>query len=146
MEAGEASGVVLRYRNRDLTAGDLDFLRTECARPGASRADVARSVCEAWDWRQANGRFSLFACGDLLLRLAERSWLSLPPRRPSGRRAGVGSWGYGSLPVPPEHVALTGLEVRGPVDLASLTVRPISPEERLGWRLYIGRYHALGDR
>lgn len=146
MERGEASGVVLRYRNRDLTAGDVDFLKTESARRWASRADFVRRVCEAWDWRQANGAFSLFACSDLLLRLAERGWLSLPPRRPGGRRSGSGSWGYGGLRVPPDLVALTGLEVRDPVDLASLTVRPISPEERLGWRLYVGRYHALGDR
>jgi hypothetical protein len=43
--------------------------------------------------------------------------------------------------------ALTGLEVRDPdADLGELCVRPISTEERLGWRLYMERYHYLGDR
>lgn len=32
------------------------------------------------------------------------------------------------------------------VDLASLIVRPIGPEERLGWRIYMARYHYLGFR
>jgi hypothetical protein len=37
--------------------------------------------------------------------------------------------------------------VRGPgVDLRGLVVRPITREERQGWRLYMARYHYLGDR
>jgi hypothetical protein len=36
--------------------------------------------------------------------------------------------------------------MRGPdVDLDTLVVRPIAQEERLGWRLFIDRYHYLGD-
>ena len=50
-------------------------------------------------------------------------------------------------PLPPELIALTGLEVRDPdADLGELCVRPIVAEERLGWRLYMERYHYLGDR
>lgn len=44
-------------------------------------------------------------------------------------------------------MALTGLEVSDPdADLGELIVRPIAAEERLGWRLYMERYHYLGDR
>jgi hypothetical protein len=51
------------------------------------------------------------------------------------------------LPLPPDLIALTGLEIRDPdADLRTLCVRPIASEERLGWRLYMGRYHYLGDR
>lgn len=47
----------------------------------------------------------------------------------------------------PDLIPLVRLEVHDPdADLALLQVRPIAPEERLGWRLYMDRYHYLGDR
>jgi hypothetical protein len=40
-----------------------------------------------------------------------------------------------------------GLEVRDPeANLKTLCVRPIFPEERLGWRVYMQKYHYLGER
>lgn len=137
--------VVLRYRNREVTPTDLEFLRQQCAGSWTRRADLAQAICRAWNWRQANGSVSEYACWDLLLRLEERGLLELPARarRPgrSDRKA------FSSLPLPPDLIALTGLEVRDPdVDLSELCVRPIATEERLGWRLYMERYHYLGDR
>jgi hypothetical protein len=137
--------VVLRYRNRTLTEADLAFLREQCARDWSTRTDLARSLCAAWNWRQANGSLAEHACFDLLLRLQERGLLQLPPAACAGPRRGRRS--YWDLPVPPELVALVGLEVRDPdADLATLSVRPITADERMGWRLYVGRYHYLGDR
>jgi hypothetical protein len=136
--------VLLRYRNREVTIADVEFLRLQCAST-ATRGDLVQVVCEAWKWRQVNGAPSAYACTDLLLRLEERGLLELPPparpRRTRDRRP------LASLPLPPDLIALTGLEVRDPhVDLCDLRVRPIVAEERLGWRLYIERYHYLGDR
>jgi hypothetical protein len=142
-ETGEA--VLLRYRNRGITSGDLEFLRRQCAAPWARRGDLARAVCEAWNWRQVNGSPSVYACSDLLLRLEERGLLELPPvvspQRRHDRR-----W-LSTLPVPPDLVPLAGLCVHDPdANLRALCVRPILPEERLGWRVYMERYHYLGDR
>ena len=141
-ERGGSEEVVLCYRNRQLTHKDIKYLRRQCARRWGKRKDLYRSICEAWEWRQANGELSLYACYDLLMRLEERGFLKLPPsfaRRRDVRR-------FGGFPLPVEFIALTGLEVKGPQDLRGLAVRPIRPEERLGWRVYMERYHYLGDR
>ena len=137
--------VLLRYRNREVTALDLEFLRQQCAASRATRGDLARAICRAWNWRQANGSFSEYGCSDLLLRLEERGLLTLPARvrRPRRRDRKL----FSNLPLPPELIALSGLSVRDPdADLGNLCLRPIVAEERLGWRLYIERYHYLGDR
>jgi hypothetical protein len=137
--------VLLRYRNREITASDLEFLRQQCAASWRTRVDLAQAICRAWNWRQANGSLSTYACVDLLLRLEERRLLTLPsPVTPPKRRDRKS---FSHLPLPPDLVTLTGLEVRDPeACLRELCVRPIAAEERLGWRLYMERYHYLGDR
>jgi hypothetical protein len=143
-ERNRDATVILKYRNRPVTNADLAYLREQCAGRWEKRADLFRSICQAWEWRQANGEFSLYACNDLLLRLEERGHLKLPA---SSRKPRTNKGWLVSLPLPPELIALTGLEVQGlQVDLRGLSVRPIHPEERLGYRLYMGRYHYLGDR
>jgi hypothetical protein len=136
--------VHLRYRNREVTTADLEFLREQCSST-ATRGELVKAVCEAWQWRQVSGGSSVYACKDLLLRLEERGLLKLPPlvrqHRTRDRRA------FADLPLPPDLIALTGLEIRDPdANLCDLSVRPIVSEERLGWRLYVERYHYLGDR
>jgi hypothetical protein len=102
------------------------------------------AVCQAWQWRQVNGGPSACACLDLLLRLEERGLLELPARQRQRRARGQR---FTELPLPPELIALTGLDVRDPeADLRELCVRPIFSEERMGWRVYMERYHYLGDR
>lgn len=137
------SGSVLRYRNREIGEAELEFLRS-AIRCCQSRRELYAAVCAAWGWRQANGAPSLVGCQDLLLRLEERGHLQLPPSRTSrakgpSRRV---------LPLlPPELVPLSWVAVEGSrVELSSLQVRPLGPDERLGWRLFMGRYHYLGDR
>jgi hypothetical protein len=146
MALGEAVGkqtVLLRYRNREITAADLEFLRQQCATSKTKRIDLARAICRAWNWRQANGALSEYACTDLLLRLEERGFLVLAGQRPRRRERKP----FSHLPLPPDLIALMGLEIRDPyADLNELYVRPIAAEERLGWRLYMERYHYLGDR
>lgn len=136
--------VLLRYRNREITATDLEFLRQRCATSWATRGALARSICQAWNWRQLNGSLSVHACSDLLLRLQERGLLTLPVpgrRRPGARKP------FSPLPLPPELIALSWLEVQdADVELGEVCVRPLVAEERLGWRLYMERYHYLGDR
>ncbi len=136
------SPVLVRYRNRELREGDLEFIRGVLARDGAlSRREISRNICRAWDWRQPNGGWSEYACRDLLLRLEEWGHVKLPPRcrADNSRRR---------LPLlPPELVPLSWLPLEpGAADLRSLVVRPVQPEERQGWRLYMERFHYLGAR
>jgi hypothetical protein len=139
--------VILTYRNRQIEQADVAFLSEMCGRTWATRTDLVRAVCEAWNWTQANGDLSQYACADLMLRLEERGFLQLPPARGVGRKGRKGERRFGWLPLPVDLIPLMWLEVRdSDVDLALLEVRPITPEERLGWRLFIERYHYLGDR
>lgn len=144
LETAGGHVVHLRYRNREVTTTDLDFLKATCAST-ATRGECVNAVCEAWQWRQVSGGLSVYACTDLLLRLEERGLLKLPPpsrsRRIRDRRA------FAKVPLPPDLIPLVGLDVRDPdADLRTLCVRPIADEERLGWRLYMDRYHYLGER
>ena len=144
LEVTGQAGVLLRYRNREVTQDHLEYLRRMCAGDWSGRGgrgQLCRAVCEAWAWRQANGSPAIYACLDLLLRLEERQLLELPRAKRAPRTC------FGSVPIPVDLIPLIGLEVRDPeADLRQVRVRPIQPEERLGWRIYMERYHPLGDR
>ena len=132
--------VLLRYRSREIRGADLSLIEALASR-GLTRPQLLRSVCDAWGWRQANGKPSVQGCQDLLLRLEERGHIRLPPsarRQPSRHE----------LPaLPLDLTPFAWLPVRSPdADLGALVVRPVAPEERLGWRLFMARYHYLGFR
>ena len=51
------------------------------------------------------------------------------------------------LPLPVELIAIAEIPIDDAhADLNTLVVRPIAAEERLGWRVYMERYHYLGER
>jgi hypothetical protein len=130
---------LLRYRNRPIGPAELLFIQSEIARGDRTRKEIASAICQGWGWRQRNGELSIFGCLDLLLRLEEWGHVELPARQ---RRAPVRR----QLPIlPAELIPLSWLELHSP-SLDSLVVRPIGPEERLGWRLFMGRYHYLGEK
>lgn len=138
--ADTAEHVLLRYRNREVRARDIAFVEGLVAEK-LTRSQLYRAVCEEWKWRQRNGNPSIQGCQDLLLRLEARGLVKLPAghRRETPRR---------TLPLLPlDLIPLAGIEVRSPdADLGSLSVRPIESDERLGWRIYMARYHYLGWR
>ena len=148
MEATATSSEVLtRYRGREIRPADIALIRERIEEAGASgvREAIARSICEAWDWRQPGGKLATRACRDLLLRLEEWGHIELPAR---GRKAEDGPRRRKRLPLlTPDLIPLIEVPLGpGEVDLSALVVRPIVPEERYGWRLYMDRYHYLGCR
>ncbi len=139
--AGDEVRVLFRYRNREITQDDVEFLQQLCAAEWDRRRDLCEAVCDAWGWGQTSGGPAIRACLDLLLRLEERGFIELPLVKRAQRRH------FASVPLPVDLIPLVGLEVRDPeADLGRVQVRPIDPEERLGWRVYMERYHPLGDR
>ena len=75
-------GTNVKFRGRILTASDLDAIRLViAAHPTASRRELSRHVCEAWDWRQANGQLCDLVCRGLMLGLYRRGLIELPPVR-----------------------------------------------------------------
>jgi hypothetical protein len=76
------------YRGRIITPEDILFLRQLIAEHSQlSRRRLSAKVCEAWDWRQANGALRDMVCRGLLLMLHRAGEIQLPevrfvPRNP----------------------------------------------------------------
>ena len=71
-----------RYRGRVVTAEDVAFIRQFIAQnPGASRRRLSAELCEAWQWKQANGALRDMVCRGLLLMLHWAGEIELPPVR-----------------------------------------------------------------
>ena len=70
------------YRGRVVTPRDILFLRQFIAENShLSRRKLSAKVCEAWDWRQANGALRDMVCRGLLLMLHRAGEIELPPVR-----------------------------------------------------------------
>jgi hypothetical protein len=81
---------------------------------------VAKELCRRWDWRTPAGRLKTFAARSLLLKLAPRYELRLPPVRAAMRRT---AWGLG------------GPELRrASVPLPKLVEGPLSSLQPLEWQ------------
>src|SRR3979409_2610813 len=71
-----------RYRGRVVTADDVTSIRQLIAEnPGASRRRLSEKLCEAWQWKQANGALRDMVCRGLLLKLHRAGQIELPPVR-----------------------------------------------------------------
>jgi Domain of unknown function (DUF4338) len=65
-----------------VTAEDIAFIRQLIAEnPRASRRRLSAKLCEAWEWRQANGALRDMVCRGLLLMLHRAGEIELPPIR-----------------------------------------------------------------
>jgi hypothetical protein len=83
----------LNYRGRVVTAEDILYIRELiAAHPRASRRRLSEKLCEAWQWRQANGALRDMVCRGLLLMLDRAGHIQLPavkfvPHNPFVERA-----------------------------------------------------------
>lgn len=106
-----------RYRGRVVTAGDITFIRWLIEEnPRASRRRLSAKLCEAWEWRQANGALRDMVCRGLLLMLHRAGEIELPPIRfrtlnPFVRRAAPAPMLIDTSPI------LGTLGELGPIDL-----------------------------
>lgn len=72
----------LRYRGRVVTETDVHYIRELIsANPEASRRALSKKLCEAWEWRQANGALRDMVCRGLMLELHRGGWIELPAVR-----------------------------------------------------------------
>jgi Domain of unknown function (DUF4338) len=70
------------YRGRSVTGEQIAFIRQLIAdRPELSRWKLSRELCEAWQWKQANGALRDMVCRGLLLLLHRAGEIELPPIR-----------------------------------------------------------------
>ena len=69
-----------KYRGRVVGSSDILYIREMiAAHPAASRRSLSKKLCEAWQWRQANGALSDMVCRGLLLLLERAGQITLPP-------------------------------------------------------------------
>jgi hypothetical protein len=70
------------YRGRSITGEEIAFIRQLILdRPELSRWKLSRELCEAWQWKQANGALRDMVCRGLLLLLHRTGEIELPPVR-----------------------------------------------------------------
>jgi hypothetical protein len=83
---------ILSYRGRIVTQDDIVLIRQLIAdNPASSRRALSQKLCEAWNWRQANGALRDMVCRSLMLLLHRGGHVELPPvrrvtRNPLARR------------------------------------------------------------
>ena len=71
-----------KHRGRVVTQADLEFIRHLIAEhPEASRRDLSKKLCQAWNWRQPNGALRDMVCRSLMLGLHRAGQIQLPPVR-----------------------------------------------------------------
>ncbi len=71
-----------KYRGRAVTPEDIAFIRKLVTEnPGASRRALSAKLCEAWQWKQANGALRDMVCRGLLLMLHRAGQIELPEIR-----------------------------------------------------------------
>jgi hypothetical protein len=136
--------VKLRYRGRSLTEADIAFIRRLiAAHPQASRRALSKKLCEAWQWRQANGTFCDMVCRGLMLKLDRAGYIELPAVRqvnpnPLARRAA-------ERKRPPAMLVDTTALCAALGEIRPLQFRQVrhSGEEPL-FNSLIERYHYLG--
>jgi len=132
--------VDLRYRGRAVTAEDVLFIQRLIAEnPRLSRRKLSSKLCEAWDWKQANGALRDMVCRGLLLMLHRAGEIELPAVRqvslnPFVRRERP-------QPVPIDMTPLTGALA----DLRTISVQQVrrTSDESL-FNSLIEHHHYLG--
>jgi hypothetical protein len=69
-----------RYRGREISQEDILYIRALIERhPNESLRTLSAMLCEAWQWRQANGTLRDMVCRGLLLMLERAAQITLPP-------------------------------------------------------------------
>jgi hypothetical protein len=73
---------LLTYRGKGITQEDVVFIRDLIVQnPGDSRWSLSRKLCQAWNWRQANGALRDMICRGLMLALERAGYIELPAKK-----------------------------------------------------------------
>jgi len=130
----------LTYRGRVVTDGDVAFIRQLlAAHPTASRWELSKELCRAWNWLQPNGMLRDMVCRGLMLALHRAGHIQLPPKRrctpnPLAQR-------HRPVEVPTDCTPLCGgLDTIRPLALQQVRRTPAEPL----FNGLIQQYHELG--
>jgi len=128
-----------RYRGREILSSEIAFLRELISEhPELSRYALSKKVCEAWQWKQANGELRDMVCRGLLLMLDRAGAIQLPVARCGSRNRPEGR-------ERPEPLVPDNRPVRGSIrDLGPLEFQQVrrTPQEPL-FNSLLEQYHYL---
>jgi hypothetical protein len=128
-----------RYRGREIRSSEIAFLRELInEHPELSRYALSKKVCEAWQWKQANGELCDMICRGLLLMLDRAGAIQLPAARCGSRNRPEGR-------DRPEPLVPDNRPVRGPLsELGGLEFQQVrrTPQEPL-FNSLLEQYHYL---
>jgi len=128
------------YCGRTWSDADIERIRALiAAAPSARRAELARQVCAAFDWRRVNGLPNLMSCRVAMIRMHRAGLIELPPPRSVYSVPKRTFTSEASDPKPDLDLRVGDLE-----DLRVELV-PRGSELTL-WNELIARYHYLGYR
>ena len=130
---------IFKYRSRELTPEDIDFIRESIDRHYArGRSHISRVLCQAWNWTQPNGKFKEYAARDLLLRLEEKGLIKLPPRIRENNNQKRRN--FDQIPL------LVKKQLGGSIgNYPSLVVRPTgNAQDKYLWEHLVHHHHYLG--
>jgi hypothetical protein len=137
------SELILQFRGRTVSSADVAFIGQLIAtHPHASRRRLSALLCEAWNWRQPNGRLKDMLCRTLMVRLHRQGYILLPAKR---REAINNVVARRTCPLPPslplEHPPLAmSLPALGPLEIRQVRR---TPQEGLFGAL-MNQHHYLG--
>ncbi len=132
--------LITAYRHRIVSEEDLGFIRQIIAQhPGASRRELSKKLCEAWNWVQANGALRDMVCRGLMLKLHREGLIELPPvrRTPNNPLANRKQVAVIDLSAKPLKSSLA--------EIGAITIKAVrrTPDEAL-FNGLIERHHYLG--
>jgi hypothetical protein len=130
----------LTYRHRLITEDDIVFIRKLIAEhPQLSRRALSAKLCEAWNWKQANGALRDMVCRGMMLMLHRAALIQLPPVRRVNRNPMVERSAPALVSVDETPLAVSLAE------LGALQIRQVrrTPEEAL-FNSLIQHHHYLG--
>jgi Domain of unknown function (DUF4338) len=133
------AGASVRFCGRAFSATELGRIRCLIAQGNTWRSQLARQVCQEFNWLNTQGRLKEMSCKVALLRMQRAGLLVLPA--PRGRN------GNGKKPVRPQH--LLALEP-APLSLPAHHLHALKLElvrtrlERLLYRQMMSHHHYLG--
>ena len=130
----------LTYRHRRITEDDIVFIRKLIAEhPQLSRRRLSAKLCEAWNWRQANGTLCDLVCRGMMLMLHRAALIELPPVRFVPRNSIVERIAPARVNVDETPLAVSLSEL-GPLQVQQVRR---TPEEAL-FNSLIQQHHYLG--
>ena len=127
-----------RFRGKTWSESDIERIRVLIGlSPMAPRSELARQVCEAFDWRRPDGQLRLMACRDAMLTMYRAKLIDLPPAQ-RGHRPPSRTFASAESDPQPPYEAVIGA-------LADLRLELVGRGRPLAlWNEFIARYHYLG--